>query len=264
MKAGVIQFEVLFGKKEHNFTTVSRLIEHGQADLWVLPELFNTGYIFASQAEVNRLAEKIPEGPTTQFLISLAQKFNTQIVAGIAEQHEQVFYNSAVLVNSNGLQGLYRKIHLFDQEKIWFTPGDRPFQVWDIGLAKIGMMICFDWIFPEAVRTLALKSAEIICHPSNLVLPYCQSAMVTRCLENHIFAITANRIGTEQRGERQLTFTGGSQITGTRGEILHRACSDREEWAVIELDPKLAQDKWITANNHLFDDRRPEMYELER
>ena len=86
--------------------------------------------------------------------------------------------------------------------------------------------------------------------------------MVTRCLENHVFAITANRIGAEKRGERTLTFTGGSQITGTKGEILHRASTNREEVAVIEIDPGLARNKFATANNHLFDDRRPEMYEL--
>lgn len=263
MKVGFIQFEVLFGAKEHNFKTVSRLIEQQHADLWVLPELFNTGYIFTSQNELDRLAEQIPDGETTHFLISLAKKFDATIVAGLAEKKSQQYFNSAVLVNNNGFQGLYRKIHLFDQEKIWFTPGNLAFQGWDIGMARLGMMICFDWIFPEAARTLALKGAEIICHPSNLVLPYCQNAMTARCLENRVFAITANRIGAEQRGERQLTFTGGSQITGTKGEILYRASSDREKVAVVEIDPHLAQDKFITANNHLFEDRQPKMYALD-
>ena len=262
MKVGFIQFEVLFGEKERNLKTVARLIEGQKADLWVLPELFNTGYVFTSQAELDRLTEEIPNGETTQFLISLAKKLNTNIVAGLAEKNSQQYYNSAVFVNNKGFQGLYRKIHLFDEEKLWFKPGDLPFQVWDIGMVKIGVMICFDWIFPEAARTLALKGAEIICHPSDLVLPYCQDAMVIRCLENHVFAITANRIGTEQNGERTLTFTGGSQITDTKGEILHRASTDREEVTVIEIDPGLAMNKFATANNHLFEDRRPEMYEL--
>jgi predicted amidohydrolase len=264
MKVGFIQFEVLFGEKEHNLKAVSRLIERQKADLWVLPELFNTGYIFTSSDELDRLAEKVPDGETTQFLILVAKKFNTCIVAGLAEKNYQQYYNSAVFVNNKGFQGLYRKIHLFDEEKLWFTPGNLPFQVWDVGLAKIGIMICFDWIFPEATRTLALKGAEIICHPSDLVLPYCQNAMVTRCLENHVFAITANRIGTEQRGERQLAFTGGSQITGTKGEILHRASMEREEVAAVEIDPDLARNKFATANNHLFEDRRPEMYGLDQ
>lgn len=262
MRVGFIQFEVLFGEKEQNLSTVSRLIKNEEADIWVLPELFNTGYIFTSKNELAGLAEKIPDGETTQFLIALSQKFDTNIVAGIAEKYGEHYFNSAVFLNQEGFKGLYRKIHLFDQEKIWFTPGNLPFSVWDIGTAKIGIMICFDWIFPEATRTLALKGAEVICHPSNLVLPYCQNAMVTRCLENHVFAITANRIGTEQRGERTLTFTGSSQVTGMKGEILHRASTDREEAVVIEIDPQLAQDKYATANNQIFNDRRPEMYEL--
>jgi len=262
MKVGFIQFEVLFGDKEHNLKAISRLIESEKADLWVLPELFNTGYIFTSNDELDRLAEEIPEGETTRSLISVAEKFNTNIIAGIAEKYSRHYYNSAVFVDNDGFQGLYRKIHLFEQEKFWFTPGDLPFQVWDIGMTKIGIMICFDWIFPEAARTLALKGAEILCHPSNLVLPYCQNAMVTRSLENHVFAITANRIGAEQRGERKLTFTGGSQITGTKGEILYRASTDREEVGIVEIDPQQAQDKFATPNNHIFEDRRPEKYEL--
>ncbi len=263
MKVGFIQFEALFGKKEHNLRTVARLMGQEKADLWVLPELFNTGYIFTSSDEVDILAEQFPDGETIQFLISLAKKFDTHIVAGMAEKQENHFYNSAILVNNAGFQGVNRKTHLFDQEKFWFKPGDLPFQVWDIEMAKIGIMICFDWIFPEAARTLALKGAEIICHPSNLVLPYCQNAMVTRCIENHVFAITTNRIGTEDRGGRKLTFTGASQITGSKGEILYRARTDREEVAVVEIDPKLAHNKFVTPNNHIFMDRRPEMYEMD-
>ncbi|MCU0644915.1 MAG: acyltransferase [bacterium] len=261
MKVGFIQFEVLFGKKDSNLATIARLMEPESADLWVMPELFNVGYLFNSWDDLASLAEEIPNGETTRFLISLAKKFGTSIVAGIAEQHEGSFFNSAILVDANGFQGKYRKIHLFDEEKFWFTPGDLPFQIWDVGTARIGIMICFDWIFPEAARTLTLRGAEIICHPSNLVLPYCQNAMITRCLENRVFAITANRIGTEEQGERKLTFTGASQIVGTKGEVLYRATTDREEISVVEINPKLAGDKMATPNNHLFNDRRPEMYE---
>jgi len=262
MKVGFIQFEVQFGDKQANLNAIARLMEQAEADLWVLPELCNTGYIFASREELVQLAEPVPDGETVQFLIGLARHRSSHIVAGIAENDGLAFYNSAILVNGRGLLGCYRKIHLFDQEKNWFAPGNLPFQVWDIGLAKVGLMICFDWIFPEAARSLALKGAELICHPSNLVLPYCQNAMVTRCLENRIFAITANRIGSERRGGRSLTFTGSSQITGTKGEILYRASNDSEDAVVIDIDPALARDKWVTPNNHVVEDRRPEMYEL--
>jgi predicted amidohydrolase len=82
---------------------------------------------------------------------------------------------------------------------------------------KVGMMICFDWIFPESARTLALKGAQIIAHPSNLVLSYCQQAMFTRAVENRVFTITANRTGTEINGDKELYFTGKSVIVDTKG-----------------------------------------------
>lgn len=141
-------------------------------------------------------------------------------------------------------------------KKKWFEPGNVELNVYDIGQVKIGIMICFDWFFPEVARYLAVKGADIICHPANLVLPYCPQAMITRCLENRVFAITANRTGTEKRSEETLTFIGTSQIVGTKGEIFCRASSDRDEAIVVEINPKIARDKQITPMNHLFNDRR--------
>lgn len=263
MRIGFVQCDIAFGNKQTNLDKVTRLIGQQAADLWVLPELFNTGYSFCSQQEVAELAEEIPSGSTTDFLIELASKVNAHLVAGIAERNGTKFYNAAVLVSSAGLLGYYRKVHLFDREKLFFAPGDIPFRVWSIGEAQIGIMICFDWLFPEAMRTLALKGADIIAHPSNLVLPYCQQAMLTRCLENRVFAVTANRIGTEQRGDRQLTFTGGSQIVDVKGNMLYRAPADREQAQVVEIDFRQARDKSFTANNDVLADRRPKFYELD-
>ena len=261
MRIGLIQFHVCFGEKEKNLLTVERLLKMEEADLWVLPELFNTGYLFVSQKEVDGLAEEIPDGETTRSLIDLSKKYDTAIVAGLAERASGKYYNSAILVDQKGLIGRYRKLHLFDREKKWFSPGDLPFNIWDLGEAKVGMMICFDWIFPESARTLALKGADIICHPSNLVMPYCQNAMVTRCLENRIFAITANRIGEEERGGLKQKFTGRSQITNFDGEILYRALPDKEQIVVLDIDPSMARNKNINDNNNLFNDRRNKIYE---
>jgi len=122
-------------------------------------------------------------------------------------------------------------------------------------------MICFDWIFPEAARVLALKGAEVICHPANLVLPWCQRAMVTRSIENRVFIVTANRIGGEKREGRELKFTGGSQITSPVGELLCQASEEGEEVGVVDIDPSIAKDKAITEENDLFSDRRPELYQ---
>lgn len=121
-------------------------------------------------------------------------------------------------------------------------------------------MICFDWVFPEAARTLALRGADLLCHPANLVLNYCQRAMQTRSLENGVFSITANRTGTERRPRGELSFTGQSQIVGTRGEIIASAGPDEEAVVIREVDPAAAREKMMTANNHLLADRRPAFY----
>ena len=158
---------------------------------------------------------------------------------------------------------MYRKAHLFYEETIVFSPGDTGFQVWDIGVAKVGLLICFDWIYPEAARTLTLLGAEILCHPSNLVLPHCPDAMVTRCLENRVFSITANRIGFDQRGDKErLTFIGNSEIVSPRGRILYRASGDREDLAIIDIDPAEARNKALNHYNDLVRDRRPDLYRL--
>jgi predicted amidohydrolase len=154
----------------------------------------------------------------------------------------------------------YRKVHLFFEEKLWFEPGDGEFPVFDIGPCRVGIMVCFDWFFPESMRTLSLKGAQVVCHPANLVLPYCQTAMVTRCLENRVFAVTANRTGTEDRGGKSLHYTGKSQITDTAGNILSRAGEDEECAGVFDIDPAKALDKQLNVHNNLFGDRRPSFY----
>jgi len=184
------------------------------------------------------------------------------IVAGLAERSGNRCFNSAVVVGPNGIIGCYRKTHLFFEETLFFDPGDTGFQVWDIGSAKLGVMICFDWFYPEAARTLALKGAELIAHPSNLVLPHCPDSMVTRCLENRVFSVTANRIGSEARGGKErLTFIGSSEVVTPRGRILHRASRDQEELIVVDIDPAEARNKRLNSYNDLLQDRRPSFYD---
>jgi 5-aminopentanamidase len=194
-------------------------------------------------------------------MIGLAANLGAILVFGMAEKSENCCYNSAAVVGPEGFIGTYRKAHLFFEEKWFFKPGDTGFQVFDVGLARIGVMICFDWFFPEAARTLALLGADIICHPSNLVLPYCQKAMVTRSLENGVYSVTANRIGTEARGGKTpLTFTGGSQILGPSGRVLSGLDAREKGWAVAEINVEEARNKQITAHNDRLGDRRPRLY----
>ena len=169
------------------------------------------------------MSERVPDGPTTQACIELARQHRMHLVVGLPEQAGGQCYNSAIVVGPSGFLGSYRKTHLFCEETLFFSPGDSGFRVWDIGQARIGVMICFDWYYPESARTLALQGAEILCHPSNLVLPHCPDAMVTRSLENRVFSITANRIGQEARGGKPpLTFIGKSEVVSPTGRILSK------------------------------------------
>jgi predicted amidohydrolase len=168
-----------------------------------------------------------------------------------------------VVVGPSGFLGCYRKTHLFYEETQFFTPGDSGFLVWDIGVAKIGVMICFDWYYPEAARTLAMQGADIICHPSNLVLPNCPDSMPVRCLENRVFAVTCNRIGREARGGKDpLTYIGQSEVVSPKGVIQHRASRDREEFTIVGIDPAEARNKSLNRYNDLLRDRRSSLYKM--
>ncbi len=261
MRVGYFQFTTQFGEVSHNLDTIAQALDRADADLMVLPELCASGYQFTSQQEVLALSESVPDGPTTQRLIDLAKRRKMVIVAGLPERAGSVCYNSAVVVGPSGFIGCYRKTHLFFEETLFFTPGGTGFQVWDIGSAKIGVMICFDWYYPEAARTLALKGAEIICHPSNLVLPDCPDSMPVRCRENRVFAITSNRTGSEARGGKdRLTFIGNSEVVAPKGAILHRAPRDQDELYIVEIDPADARNKALTPYNDLLRDRRESLY----
>ena len=261
MKAGFFQFSPIFGNKKENFDNVRHAVRAASLDLLVLPEFFATGYQFVSKDEVAELAESVPDGETTRFLVTLSQEKGIYIVAGLPEKDSDTFYNSAVLTGPDGFIGCYRKTHLFFEENLFFAPGDTGFQVWDTPIGKIGIMICFDWFFPESARTLALNGAEVIAHPSNLVLPYCPQSMPVRCLENRVYAVTANRIGTEQRKEGEpLTFIGQSQITSPKAEILVRAGADEEILITADIDLSLSRDKRLNQFNDLFKDRKTAYY----
>lgn len=263
VRVGFYQFDPQFGEVEKNLDVVTAKLEQTEADLIVLPELFASGYQFLSEEEAQRLAEPVPDGPTVRRLVDIAKRRKMHLVAGLPERSVARCYNSAVIVGPSGFLGCYRKTHLFYEETQFFAPGDSGFSVWDIGRAKIGVMICFDWYYPEAARTLAVQGADIICHPSNLVLPNCPDSMPVRCLENRVFAVTCNRIGSEARGGKErLTYIGQSEVVTPKGVIQHRASCDQEELAVVEIEPAQARNKSLNRYNDLLRDRRPSLYTI--
>ena len=261
MKAGFVQYHPEFGNVSENLDRVEKLLTRKRADLFVLPELFSTGYRFRNMDETQHYAELVPGGLTTNFLCSMAKKMDAYFIAGLVERDTEQMYNSSVVVGPEGFIGRYRKIHLFDTEKTCFHGGREAPPVFDLRGAKVGVMICFDWRFPEIARSMALKGAEIIAHPSNLVLPHCPQAMITRCLENRIFAITADRVGDESRVPNEsLHFIGQSQVVDPDGNVLVRASETEEEVSIVEIDLKKAREKFLNPKNDIFKDRRPDLY----
>jgi len=260
VKLAIVQTKPVFGDIAGNRKRALEMLESVHADLYVLPELCLSGYVFAEAKEVERLAEGLDDGSARAF-VDFSRKRRSYVVFGFAERADRI-YNSAALVGPDGLLGVYRKVHLFDREQILFAPGNMGFPVFDLPFGRIGMMICFDWIFPESARSLALHGAQLIAHPSNLVLPYCPEAMVTRCLENRVFAATADRIGREARAGVDLTFIGASQVVTPTGIVELRLQRDEERVGVVEVDLAAAMNKCVTPVSNVIEGRRPDQYSL--
>ncbi len=258
MKIGFVQFAPVLGDVESTIRKLDRLIGSDVvADIWVLPELCNSGYNFSSRRQARETSEEVADSVFIRYLESVCAQRGCHIVSGFNERDRDTLYNSAVLVGPDGYMGKYRKLHLFFNEKDYFEPGDVGLPVFDIGLCKLGILVCFDWIFPEAWRVLALKGADVICHPSNLVLPeLAQRAVPIHALTNRVYVVTANRIGVEGN----LAFTGLSTIANPQGNVLVQASQVEEEVGIVDVDVGLARNKWVTSRNDIFADRRPDDY----
>ena len=260
IRVAFVQGRPRFGRVAENLDHGLELARTVEADLVVIPELWSTGYVFSSHAEVAALAEDAKRGPTARRLVDAARREKRHYIAGFAEAARGRFYNSAMLVGPRGVRAVYRKLHLFERERTWFSPGNLPLAAHRVGPARVGILICFDWRFPEAARVLALQGADLIAHPSNLVFPNAQEAMRVRALENRIFTVTANRTGTERRPGGTVPFTGRSQAVDPDGEIIVRATKTETTARAFDCDLSRSRRKRITARTPLFTNRRPEYY----
>jgi len=254
----IIQFQPALAAPEENTRRIRPLLDQVKdSTLVVLPELANSGYNFRDFDQAYQLSEVIgSKGVFQDFLLQEASARGLYIVSGINEREGSKLFNSAILVGPQGIIGKYRKMHLFMNEKDIFQEGDSGLQVFDLGYFKIGIMICFDYLFPEPWRILAQKGADLICHPSNLLTENAHRCLPGLSLMNRIYIATANRTGTEG----DLAFNGNSVFTDPRGRIMKMASPGQTEIITVEIDTGLSRNKMITLRNHVFDDRRPGTY----
>jgi predicted amidohydrolase len=257
MKIAIIQFQPKFADIYSNIQLVHSFLEKSKdAELVILPELANTGYNFENRAQARALAGLPEKSEYVEMLTGLAKQNEQMIVSGFNEHSGETLFNSSLLITKKGIVGKYRKVHLFMNEKSIFEPGDLGFPVFNINGVKMGMLICFDYLFAEAWRIMALKGVDIIAHPSNLITENAFRVVPAQAVMNRIYIITANRTGTE----RDITFNGKSFAVDPSGNIIKRASGDADEILSFEIEVEKARDKFITPLNHVLEDRIPEKY----
>jgi predicted amidohydrolase len=266
LKISLVQFTPGFGTPGRNLHEIAALLEGVKTDIIVLPELCTTGYSFLSREEALGAAEG-QEGESAIFFKQLAQEHKAMVIAGFAEKSGEKVYNAALIALPDGRIRVYRKTHLFFREKECFDEGDSGFFVVQHPLkdCKVGVMICNDWRYPEAARSLSLSGADLIACPSNLVSDVWRIGMPARALENKVYVAVANRCGTETREleddrTQSLTFTGDSVLYGYNGEPIEQANKTEHRVITLEIDPLLTRDKSFNAFNDLLKDRRPGFY----
>jgi predicted amidohydrolase len=235
------------------------------AQVVVLPELASSGYVFRDAGEARALAEP-GDGPTLAGWAKRAAAHGVVVAGGFAElAADGRLYNSAALVDSSGVRAVYRKAHLWDREKLVFTPGDEPPPVLDTPHGRIGLIVCYDLEFPEWSRDVALRGAELLCVPTNWPREprpagerpmEVMRAMVTAST-NRMAVAVCDRCGTE----RGVEWVGGTSIAGADGWLLAGPPAAAEPALLIaDVDLAAARDKALGPHNDALADRRPALY----
>jgi predicted amidohydrolase len=270
VRIACLQMEPLVGEKEQNLVRSLAMLDEAAAagaTLAILPELCNSGYVFATREEAFALAEEVPNGPTSKAWAEAATRYRMHIVAGIAEREGGALYNSAIVLGPAGFIGKYRKNHLWAAENLFFEPGNLGVPVFRTSIGRIAAAICYDIWFPEIFRLAALQGADILCVPTNWVpmpdqprgLPDMANILAMGGAHaNSMFVAAADRVGTE-RGQ---PFIGCSIIVDATGwPAAGPASADREEMILADVNLSDARRKrnW-NEFNQVLRDRRTDLY----
>jgi len=260
LKIGIIQ--------QHNTADISlnrdriagkiRRLAAAGAKLIVNQELHDSLYFCQTEdVDLCSLAVSIPS-ETTRWYGSLARELGVVIVTSLYERRAPgLYHNTAVVFETDGyIAGKYRKMHIPDDpayyEKFYFTPGDLGFEPIDTSVGRLGVLVCWDQWYPEAARLMALRGAEVLIYPTAIGYESSDTpdeqqrqreAWITvqrgHAIANGLPVVAVNRVGheTDPSGQTNgIQFWGSSFVAGPQGEFLHRAPSDSEEEAVVEID----------------------------
>lgn len=267
-----VQTKAVTGQVAENLAAMEEVLvglPNAEERLVVFPEMGTSGYFFGERERLWELSEEVPKGPVSQQLITLAVKYNCYLVAGLPERQGEELYNCAVLVGPEGYIAKYRKLHLWDQEKLLYKPGDLGLVLAETPLGRIGLIICYDLWFPEHARILRLMGADVIAMPAALVWNDTPAhvkrgyymadyvAMVTAHL-NQVYLAMASQVG---RDEEHWLF-GSSVLVSPYGWPLVEPAGD-DEPAVLhaQVDFTLGRRLRGWSNMDHFDrDRRTDVY----
>ncbi len=234
------------------------------AQVVVLPELATSGYVFEDAQELTAVAED-RSGPSVTAWSEAAARHGVVVVGGFPERgSEGSVHNSAVLVDPSGPRAFYRKAHLWDREQGMYVPGNQAPPVVSTAFGQIGLMICYDLEFPEWVRLAALSGAELICAPANW--PWFPRPDGERPVEiikaqanastNRVALAVCDRVGTE----RGVIWLGGSVIVDADGYPMTALSLGEQAHLIADVDLSATRTKRLGPNNHVFDDRRTDLY----
>jgi len=270
-KIACVQMDVAIGDVEANRRKIVERLRTAAdqgAELVIFPECALTGYCFDSLEEAVPFAEPI-DGKSSHAFAEACRETGAYAVIGYIEKDGPSFYNAAMLVGSggSGVIGNYRKVHMpYIGIDRFLTPGDKPFEVFELRFGRVGINICYDASFPEAARTLKLLGAELVILPTNWPHGARRTAefiVNARACENHVNLAAANRCGVERGWE----FIGRSKVVDFNGDTLAEGSREGEDMLLIDIDLQEANKNKIVnvAGSYEIDrlaDRRPEFYQV--
>ncbi|MBK9150784.1 MAG: hypothetical protein IPM26_07200 [Saprospiraceae bacterium] len=216
MRITLFQMDVCWQDTGANLAKIeSRLRNTSErSDLWVLPEMFNTGYTM--QPECHAEPE---DGLTVQTLTAMAAEYSTAFCGSIPLSKGQAYFNDFICVNSHGLQYQYSKVHLFGPagESIHYTPG-RTYSDFNFQSLKIRPVICYDLRFPYITHNHS-RYDILICVANWPVsrIDHWRSLLIARAIENQCYTIGVNRVGKDALG---YEYPGQSLVVDFSGRVL--------------------------------------------